>query len=491
MWLGIDVSTTASKALLLDEEGVVRAVGRSAHTLQTPRPGWSEQSPDEWWRATQHAIREACEEAGCTGDDIRGVGLSGQMHGLVALDGDQNPIRPAILWNDGRAADECDLIRARLGLGSLIRHTGNDAFAGFTAPKLLWMRTHEPDLFDRIQHVLLPKDYIRLKLSGELATDRAGAGGTLLLDLESRDWSEPVLKALELPMEWFPRTYEGTDMTGRVSADAARLTGLKAGTPIVAGGGDQAAQAVGVGAIKPDVFALTIGTSGVVFAPTEQPFVDPHGRVHAFPNAIPDMWHVMGVMLSAAGSLQWYRDTLAPGVGFDELIAEADSISPGSEGLTFLPYLSGERTPHANPNARGAFIGLSLAHSRGHLTRAVLEGVAFGLKDNLELLRNAGLAMPAELRASGGAMGSALWGQILSDVLAISLVTVDASEGAALGAAMLAGTGCGGWANIDEAAKNTVRTGPIIAPSATGSASYSAAYERFTSLYPALHPSTD
>lgn len=487
MFLGLDVSTTATKALLLDEEGSVVALGRSSHSLQTHRPGWSEQDPHEWWEATLGAISQAMESASVASERIKAIGLSGQMHGLVTLDADGRVIRPAILWNDGRSSVECQEIREALGLRTLVKQTGNDAFPGFTAPKLLWMRRHEPELFDRIETVLLPKDYIRYKLSGSFATDRAGAGGTLLLDIQSRDWSEPVLAALDIPPAWLPETHEGTTITGQVSADAARLTGLREGTPIVAGAGDQAAQAVGVGAIAADTFALTIGTSGVVFAPTTSPVIDPEGRIHAFPHALPDLWHVMGVMLSAAGSLQWYRDTFAPATDFEVLVSEAETVPAGCEGVTFLPYLSGERTPHANAEARGAFTGLSLAHSRGHLTRAVLEGVAFGLKDNLELLAAAGLPIPSHLRASGGAMQSPLWRQILADILEVPLVTVDAAEGAALGAAMLAGLGVGHWSDAADAASACVRTGAVIEPDQSASNSYRSSYERFKALYPALN----
>jgi len=487
MFLGIDVSTTATKALILDQEGRVRAIGKASHTLQTPRAGWSEQDPDEWWQATRQAIKHALAESACHASDIKGIGLTGQMHGLVALDAHYRVIRPAILWNDGRSEAECDEIRALLGRETLVQHTGNDAFAGFTAPKLLWMRKHEPDLYNRIAHVLLPKDYIRFRLTGALATDRAGAGGTLLLDIRSRDWSRAVLDALEIPADWLPKTHEGTEITGRVGADASSATGLPEGCPVVAGGGDQAAQAVGVGATITNTFALTIGTSGVIFAPATGPTVDPRGRIHAFPHALPDLWHVMGVMLSAAGSLQWYRDTFAPETSFDALMEEASGTSPGAEGITFLPYLSGERTPHANPSARGAFAGLSLAHSRGHITRAILEGVAFGLKDNLDLLSDAGIPRPAELRASGGAMNSPLWRQIIADVLQVPLVTTTTTEGAALGAAMLAGIGIGHWRDCAEATVATVRTGKVVEPDTAMSAAYEEACIRFKALYPALH----
>lgn len=485
--LGLDISTTASKALLLGADGKVISVGSSPHLLSTPKPLWSEQDPNEWWSATQKAVRQVLTESGVRPEAIRAVGLSGQMHGLVMLDASGEVLRPAILWNDQRSALECDHIRSTFGLEELVRITGNDAFPGFTAPKLLWVRTHEPEVYARIHHVLLPKDYIRWRLTGEFATDRAGAGGTLLLDLATRDWSDQILSGLDVPPAWLPRTHEGTETTGVITTAAAANTGLAAGTPVVGGAGDQAAQAVGVGALSPETFALTVGTSGVVFAPSDSPRVDPRGRAHAFPHAIPGHWHLMGVMLSAAGSLQWYRDTFASGVGFETLIEEASDCAPGSGGVTFLPYLTGERTPHADPFATASFTGLTRAHSRRHLTRAVLEGVAFGLLDNLNLLLAAGLPRPSALRASGGAMRSPVWSQILADVLAADLVTVDTTEGAALGAAMLAGLGANLWTSTADASKACVRTGAVIKPDPAAVEAYRSVHDRFEALYPVLH----
>jgi xylulokinase len=461
-------------------------VASAPHRLDAPRPLWSEQDPAEWWEATQNAIGRLLTETGTNAGHIQAVGLSGQMHGLVLLDAAGRVLRPAILWNDQRASDECRLIRDTFGLEQLVAITGNDAFPGFSAPKLLWIRKHEPEIYARVRHVLLPKDYIRWKLSGAFATDQAGAGGTLLLDLRSRDWSPTILDGLDIPRDWLPDTHEGPQVTAKVSLDGAQATGLSPGIPIVGGGGDQAAQAVGVGAVSPDIFALTVGTSGVVFAPCDKPTTDPSGCAHAFPHAVPGQWHVMGVMLSAAGSLQWFRDTLAPDTSFEELAEEAATVAPGADGLTFLPYLSGERTPHADPLARASFVGLTLSHGRGHMTRAVLEGVAFGLKDNLRLLGEAGLPAPAQIRASGGALKNRAWGQLLADVLGVELVTVDATEGAALGAGMLAGVGIGIWLDVQTAAKACVRIGPSIMPDIETTQSYAVAYERFRSLYPAI-----
>ncbi len=486
LFLGLDVSTTATKAVLVGDDGRVAGEAATAHAAPTaPVPLGSEQDPADWWRAAQASVRRVLEETGTRGADVAGVGLTGQMHGLVMLDAAGAVLRPALLWNDGRAHAECDAIRQAVGgLGRLVALTGNDAFAGFTLPKLLWVRAHEPEVYARTAQVLLPKDYVRYRLTGGYATDRAGAGGTLMLDLASRDWSADVLGALGVPAAWLPPTHEGTAVTGPVSAAAAAATGLAAGTPVVAGGGDQAAGAVGGGAVTPDVWALALGTSGVVFAPAEAPRVAPEGRAHAFPHAVPGRWHLMGVMLSAAGAFQWYRDTLAPGVGFPELVAEAEPVAPGAEGLTFLPYLTGERTPHADVDARGAFVGLSARHTRGHLTRAVLEGVAFGLADNLRLLEDAGLPRPAALRASGGGTKSALWRQILADALGVRLEAPSSTEGAAFGAALLAGVGAGAWADVDAACAAAVRVTAVTEPDAAER--YREPLARFRALYPAL-----
>ncbi len=488
-FLGLDISTTATKAVLVDEAGEVLGISAASHRLSTPRPLWSEQDPHDWWAATQEAVARLLERSGVSGASVAAVGLAGQMHGLVLLDESGDVIRPAILWNDQRASAECEEIRARMGgLETLVAATGNDAFAGFSAPKLLWVRNNEPATYARVRQVLLPKDYVRFRLTGEYATDRADAGGTLFLDLETRDWSPRVLGALEVPREWLSRTHEGTEITGGLSRAAAEALGLEAGTPVVGGAGDQAAQAVGVGAVSPGTFALTVGTSGVVFAPADRPLFDARGRAHAFPHAVPGAWHLMGVMLSAAGSLQWYHDTLAPEVSFDALVAEADPVPPGADGLLFLPYLSGERTPHADPRARGTFFGLALSHGRGHLTRSVLEGVAFGLRDNLELLGDAGLARPSSLRASGGALKSTTWRGILADVLDVPLEIVETPEAAAVGAALLAGTGVGAWATAGDAARAAVRVLGVREPSPERVRRYAEIHTTFRALYPALKP---
>ncbi|HEX6231179.1 MAG TPA: xylulokinase [Actinomycetota bacterium] len=485
--LGLDVSTTATKAVLLDREGTVRAVASVGYPYQTPRPLWSEQDPHVWWEASVGAVGAALADSGLRGDDVEAVGLTGQMHGLVALGRRGEVLRPAILWNDQRTAAECDLIRETLGRDRLIRVTGNDALPGFTAPKLLWVRRHEPEVWSEIAHVLLPKDLVRLRLTGDHAVDRADGAGTLLFDLAARDWSSEVLEALGIDPGWLPRTFEGPEVTGAVSDEAAAATGLRSGTPVVAGGGDQAAAAVGVGAVEPGILSISLGTSGVVFATTEGPAIEPEGRLHAFCHSVPGRWHVMGVMLSAAGSLRWFRDALAPGVGFDDLVEEARDVPPGSDGLLFLPYLTGERTPHPDPLARGAFVGLTVRHGRPHLTRAVLEGVAFGLRDSLELMRSAGTAGASQARATGGGSTSPLWRQILADVLRTPVATTSTTEGAAQGAAILAAVGSGWFPTVEEACGAFVEVAGATEPS-PDAAAYPSHYDRYRGLYPALAP---
>lgn len=485
-FLGIDTSTTSSKALLVDQAGKVVAVASSPHTLQTPKPLWSEQDPHEWWQAVSASIRSVLEKANVQGEAVASIGLTGQMHGLVLLDEAGNVLRPAILWNDQRTQSQCDEIHARMGRGRFIQVSGNVALTGFTAPKILWVRENEPEVYARARHVLLPKDYVRYKLTGQYAMDKADGAGTVLFDLKSRNWSADILEKLVIDPAWMPPTFEGPEFTGQVTAEAAAATGLKPGTPVAAGGGDQAAQAVGVGAVEPGVVALTVGTSGVIFATTPSALVEPQGRLHAFCHAVPNMWHFMGVMLSAAGSLQWYHDTLTPDMSFNDLVKEAEGVPAGSEGLQFLPYLSGERTPHPDPLARGAFIGLTLRHGRGHMTRAVLEGVSFGLKDSFTLIQQSGLGEITQVRASGGGTKSALWRQILASVLGAELVTVNTTEGAAFGAALLAGVGTGEWADVPTACRTAVKLTGSTLPDPAQAEAYRKAYALYGDLYPAL-----
>lgn len=485
-YLGIDSSTTATKALLMDPAGTVIAIGKSEYGFETPHPLWAEQSPTLWWEATRTAIAAALQSAGVAGTQIAAIGLTGQMHGLVLLDNAGDVLRPSILWNDQRTGAECDEIRQRVGREHLIDITGNDALAGFTAPKLLWVRNHERDIFDRAATLLLPKDYVRYRLTGTYATDKAGGSGTILFDLAARDWSPEVTDILGISRSLLPPTYEGTDVTGIVSEEAAEATGLRAGIPVMAGGGDQAANGVGVGAITPGIAAVSLGTSGVVFAATEIPAREPEGRLHAFCHAVPDMWHLMGVMLSAAGSYRWFKDTFAPGTSYEALNDATAAIAPGSNGLIFLPYLSGERTPHPDPNARGAYVGLTVRHELGHLARSVMEGVAFGLKDSTQLMEVA--THIDEVRVSGGGAASKIWLQILADVLGRPVHVADQAEAPALGAAMLAATGDGAFDSIAEAADAAVLLGDTYEPTAHAD-DYAESYSVYRDLYPILQGS--
>jgi len=472
--VGLDVGTTGVKALRISPDGEIVARAEEGYRLSTPQPGWAEQDPEDWWRAAEAAL------AAVGSDGVAGIGLSGQMHGLVALDNADRVLRPAILWNDQRTGAECAEIEARFGLRELVRLTGNRALPGFTAPKLLWLRRHEPDVYARIARVLLPKDYVRLRLVGEHATDVADASGTLLFDVRQRRWSGEVLEGLEIPTDWVPAALESTGLSGR-TAD---------GLPVAAGAGDQAAGALGVGVDRPGPLSVVLGTSGVVFAALPAFAADPDGRVHSFCHAVPDGWHAMGVMLSAAGSLGWLREVVAPGEPADEVVAEAEPWPPGVEGLTFLPYLAGERTPHVDPAARAAFAGLSLRHDRGALVRAVLEGVAFGLRDSLELLRAIGVE-PESARVSGGGARSELWLRIVASVLELPLERTAAEEGAAFGAALLGGVAAGVFADVHEAVAATVRVRDTIEPEPEWIEPYVHAYRRFRSLYPALRPLED
>jgi xylulokinase len=485
-YVGIDASTTATKALVIDAFGSVVAVGRSEYDFDTPRPLWAEQSPELWWDATCDSIGGALGAAGIEGSDVAGIGLTGQMHGLVLLDGSGAVLRPSILWNDQRTAAECDEIRERVGPRRLIAVTGNDALTGFTAPKILWVRNNEPEVYAAVEHVLLPKDFVRYRLTGEFATDKAGASGTLLFDLAARDWSGEVLDTLEIPSRWLPPTHEGPVTTGVLSEEAAAATGLRPGTPVAAGGGDQAASGVGVGAVSPGIVAVSVGTSGVVFAAADQPLIEPEGRLHAFCHAVPKTWHLMGVMLSAAGSYRWFRDALAPGLEFAALDEEAAAVPAGSNGLVFLPYLTGERTPHPDPFARGAFVGLTVRHGRGHLARAVMEGVAFGLRDSVELMGEQ--IDLGETRVAGGGAASDVWAQIIADVLNRPIRLVEAVESAALGAALLAATGNGAFATVAEACAAAVEVDDAIEPG-PNAAVYDDAYAVYRELYPGLRES--
>ena len=467
--VGLDVGTSAVKALALGLDGRVLARHHVSYPLAVPQPGWAEQDPEDWWRATEEALAAVSGSA-----QVLGLGLSGQMHGLVTLDSADRVIRPAILWNDQRTAVECEDIAARVGERELIALTGNRALTGFTAPKLVWMRTHEPEAYARIARVMLPKDYVRLRLCGEHATDVADASGTLLLDVAGRSWSGELLEALEIESEWLPRLLECPQPSGTT----------RDGVTVAAGAGDQAAGALGVGVVRPGPLSLVLGTSGVVLVALDAFRADGEGRVHAFCHVAPDAWQAMGVMLSAGGALAWLRETIAPDVPFDAMMAEAESWEPGAGGLTFLPYLAGERTPHANPHARGAFVGLSLHHDRGALIRAVLEGVACGLRDCADLVLALDAAQPRIARASGGGARSDLWLAIVASALELPIERPAVEEGAAFGAALLGGVAAGVWRDVDEAVAATVRVREVIEPDPAWIPRYRELQERFRALYP-------
>jgi xylulokinase len=468
---GLDVGTSAVKGLAIDRGGRVLARAEIPYPLSTPRAGWAEQDPDDWWHASQAVLDALRAQAG----PPAGIGLSGQMHGLVALDASDRVLRPAILWNDQRTAAECAEIERRVGLERLIALTGNRALPGFTAPKLLWLRRHEPDVHARIARIMLPKDYVRLRLCGEFATDVSDASGTVLLDVAARRWSAEMLEALEIDPRILPPLLESPQPSGEAPG----------GVPVAAGAGDQAAGAVGVGVDRPGPLSVALGTSGVVFAALPAFAADAQARVHAFCHAVPGVWHAMGVMLSAAGALRWLRDATEPGAPYDALGVEAGRWPAGVDGLLFLPYLAGERTPHADPDARAAFTGLELRHDRGALVRAVMEGVAYGLRDSLDLVADLG-GRPQLGRVSGGGARSPLWLEIVASVLELPLERVAVDEGAAFGAAILGGVAAGAWPDVASAVAATVHPGERVAPRADWVEVYREGRARYRALYPAL-----
>lgn len=482
-YLGIDIGTSGTKVLLIDENGRKIASETVEYPLSTPRPLWAEQDPKDWWEASVAGIKAVLAKSGGEADSVRGVGLTGQMHGAVFLDKDNNVLRPAILWCDQRTQAQCNLLTERVGRENLVKHISNPVLTGFTAPKILWLREYEPDNYARVAKVLLPKDYIRYKLTGAHATEVSDASGTALFDVARRRWSQEVLAAAEIPLSWMPECAESPEITGKISAEAAALTGLAEGTPVAGGGGDQAAGAVGCGVVETGIVSSTIGTSGVVFAYSDTPATDPKLRIHTFCHAVPGKWHVMGVQLSSGGSLRWLRDTFFAGANYDEMTAEAEDIPPGSEGLVFLPYLTGERTPYPDPYARGTFFGITLRHTRPHFTRAVLEGVTFGLRDTFEIFREIGVPV-AQVRASGGGAKSQLWRQINADITGYEHVTLGVDEGPALGAALLAAVGTGAYATVADACHAAIR----VAGSTPAKPEAVTAYNRFYPIYRALYP---
>ena len=485
-WLGLDIGTGGSRALLVDARGKQIAAFTAPHEdILMQQPLWAEQRPENWWDAAQAAIRGALAEARIGGEQVRGVALSGQMHGSVLLDESNRVIRPALIWCDQRSQPQVDFIHSKVGRDKVVAAIANPVLTGFTLPKLLWVRDHEPRNFERVRKLLLPKDYIRFELTGEFATEVSDASGTALLDVLNRRWSQTMLDGLGLDAAILPRVYESTEVTGRISDRAANLTGLAEGTPVAGGGGDQAASAVGNGIVEQGIVSCTLGSSGVVFAHMDEVGYDPQGRVHTFCHAVPGKWHVMGVTQGAGLSLQWLRNQLAPGTTYDELTAEAATAPAGSQGLFWLPYLMGERTPHLDAEARGGWMGLTARHTRADLIRAVIEGVSFSQKDCLDIIEELGVAV-SHVRASGGGARSPLWRQILADVFAKPVAILETQEGSAYGAALLAMVGTGEYASVPEVCRAVIHETDCLQPRPAESAMYAEAHKVYQALYPAL-----
>lgn len=485
LFLGIDVSTTATKAILIDENGLVVGAQSNSYPCESPKPLWSEQHPDVWWKATVLSIKQVIEKTDVASEDIKGVGLTGQMHGLVLLDKNNQVQRKAILWNDQRTGEECNQIREQLGLGRLVRTTGNDAVTSFTLTKILWIQKHEPEIWEQTRQILLPKDYIRYKLTNVFALDKAGGSGTILFDIQKRDWSDELIRIFHVPEDYLPKTFEGTQVTGGISKDAADATGLILGTPVYGGGGDQQAGAVGTGAVEESILSISLGTSGVVVATVDTPHTEHGGRLCTFCHSVEGKWSLMGAVLSAGGSLRWYRDTFFPDQDFDQLLSTLPEIDAGSQGLIFLPYLTGERTPYPDPLARGAFIGMTIRHDARHMTRSVVEGISFGLRDCFELMRESGLEAFNQVRITGGGSHSAIWRQILADVLGTEIVMVNSVEGAAYGAALLAACGAGSFSSVEEACRESIQVVERTEPG-KDTARYDELYQSYHQLYPIL-----
>jgi xylulokinase len=486
--LGIDIGTGGSRALVLAEDGRLLASASADHAaFRSPRTGWAEQDPEDWWRACQDAIRTALRDSGTSPAAIAAIGLTGQMHGAVLLDDRGAVLRPSIIWCDQRTEAECRWLEQTIGIDRLLALTANPPLTNFTLAKLLWIRTHEPDTWSLARHVLLPKDYIRFRLSGEYAIDVADASGTLMLDVARRQWSRELIEETGLDASMLPRVFESPEVCARVSRDAAGITGLREGTAIVAGAGDQAAGAVGMGIIRPGTVSVTIGTSGVVFAATERPAIDPKGRIHTFCHAVPGTWHVMGVTQAAGLSLKWLRSVLEPNASsYDALTVEAAGAPPGSDGVLWAPYLMGERTPHCDPTIRAALLGLAANHGRAHIIRAVMEGVAFSLRDSFTIFSEMRLPI-TRVRLGGGGARSPLWRQIQADVYGRTVETVAAEEGAAYGAAILAAVGAGWWPTVEDACESLVRAAAVVTPQADVAAHMNERYEDYRRIYAALH----
>ena len=495
-FLGIDIGTSGTKTLAISAKGKILASDTQEYPCYAPKPLWSEQDPEDWWNAVIKSVKNTVRKAKLKPADVKGIGLSGQMHGSVFLDKNDKVIRKAILWNDQRTVAECaEIENAVGGRGKLIQLVANPALTGFTAPKILWLRNKEPKNFEKLRKVLLPKDEIRRRLTGEYATEVSDASGMLLLDVANRNWSKELLTALKLDIDLLGKVYESEDVTGTLTAEAAKLLGLTTNCVVVGGAGDCAAGAIGNGIVSEGILSTSIGTSGVMFVYSDEVKIDPLGRVHTFCHAVRDKWHLMGVNLSSGGSLQWFRNALCAELMakakkkkvdvYDLLTAEAAKTAPGSEGLFFLPYLSGERTPHADPFARGCFVGLTLAHTRGHLVRSVLEGVTYSMRDSLEIFD--GLDIPVkQIRASGGGSKSPFWRQIQADVFGQRVVTINSEEGAAFGVALLAAVGGGAFKDIQEACKSAIKVVKETKPNAKAQKAYDAAMPIYQKLYCSL-----
>lgn len=496
VFLGIDVGTSGTKTLAMQEDGKILAKDTVEYPLYTPKPGWSEQQPEDWWQATVSSVQAVLKKGSIDPGSVKGIGLSGQMHGSVFLDTDQNVVRPALLWNDQRTQAECEEIESKAGgRSALIEMVSNPALTGFTAPKILWLRNNEPENFEKTHQVLLPKDYVRFRLTGEFATEVSDASGTLLLDVKNRSWCQPLLDKLGLDLALLPNVYESEVVSGTLSEVAASQMGLPTGVAVVGGGGDQAAGAVGNGIVKGGAVSATMGTSGVVFAHSDEVQTDPGGRVHTFCHAVNGQWHVMGCVLSAGGSLQWYRNqfgemesSIADGMGteaYELMTAAADQAPAGSEGLYFLPYLTGERTPHCDPYCRGAWIGLSLRHGRPHMIRSVMEGATYAMRDCLEIIKSMNIPI-SEIRVSGGGARSGFWRQLQADIYGQDVCVTNSDEGPAYGVALLAATGTGVYSNVVEACEATISVTDSTATCSKAKAAYDRAYPMYGQLYRSL-----
>ena len=494
-FLGIDVGTSGTKTILVNLKGEVIASATETYPLLTPKPGWTEQDPEDWWRATKKTIRKVLKTSQVSPKEIGGVGFSGQMHGSVFLDRNQEVVRPCLLWNDNRTAEVCEEVTHKIGQKALHKSVSNPCLTGFTLPKVVWLQKHEPKNFDKVHHIILPKDYVRFRLTGEILSEVSDAAGSLMYDVRERQWSRTILNALDIPEGWLPEVRGSEEVCGTLTKAAAKETGLMEGTPCVGGAADQPAGAVGTGVVNHGQVMCSLGTSGVIFAPTGAPQVDPKERLHTFNHAVPDTWYLMGCMLSAGGSLAWYRDQFAEGERrearkrkvdvYEILMDQAERASIGSDGLFFLPYLTGERSPHKDPYARGAFVGLSVRTTREQMVRSIVEGVTFGLRDCLEIVRQQRVNV-AEVRATGGGARSPFWRQVLADVFQAPIAILESEEGPAMGGAILATVGAGEYKDVQQACSRMLKVKTRVRPKKKNVSAYEAYYENFTTLYPTL-----